>query len=58
MAMTRRVFRLKESMSQVMSPELKLREGWIGKRVQGGHAPQPYRSRTADWGNANKRARA
>jgi hypothetical protein len=41
-----------------MSPELKLREGWIGKRVQGGHAPQPYRSRTADWGNANKRARA
>ena len=58
MAMTRRVFRLAKSMDDVMSPPLKKVEGWIGKRVQGGHAPEPYRSRTADWGNANKRARA
>ncbi len=41
-----------------IAPMPKLREGWIGKRVQGGHAPVAYRSRSADWGMANKRARA
>jgi len=58
MAMTRRVFRIAKPMDDVMSPPLKLVEGTKGKRVQGGNAPEPYRSRTADWGNANKRARA
>jgi hypothetical protein len=35
----------------------KLKQGWIGKRVQGGHAPMPYRQRSNDYGMANKVAR-
>ncbi len=42
----------------VIAPMPELRKGWIGKRVQGGHAPVAYRSRSADWGMANKKARA
>ncbi len=42
----------------VIAPMPELRKGWIGRRVQGGHSPVPYRSRSADWGMANKRARA
>jgi hypothetical protein len=33
-------------------PKLKQR-GTQGKRVQGGHAPMPYRSRTTSWATAN-----
>lgn len=35
----------------------KLKEGWITKRVQGGHAPMPYRQRTTSWSLANAKAR-
>jgi hypothetical protein len=49
---------LSKPMGTVMSPALVIKQGWIGRRVQGGHAPVPYRSRSADWGMANKRARA
>jgi hypothetical protein len=35
----------------------KLKQGWIGKRVQGGHAPVPYRQQSGNFGRANKVAR-
>jgi hypothetical protein len=63
MALTRRVFRIKREkidgkfVPSKIAPPPKLVEGWIGKRVQGGHAPVPYRQRSADWGTANKHAR-
>ncbi len=47
---------LSKAMGYATMPKLK--QGWIGKRVQGGHAPVAYRSRSADWGMANKKARA
>jgi len=36
-------------------PKLKER-GTQGKRVQGGHAPVAFRSRTTSWATANSRA--
>ena len=33
-------------------------EGKLGRKLQGGDKPIPYRSRSADWGMANKKARA
>lgn len=35
----------------------KLKQGWLGKRVQGGAAPVPYRQRCNDYAMANKFAR-
>jgi len=32
-------------------------EGKLGRKLQGGDKPIPYRSRCADWGMANKKAR-
>jgi hypothetical protein len=63
MALTRRVFRIKREkidgkfVPSKIAPPPKLREGWIGKRVQGGHAPVPYRQHSGNWGLANKCAR-
>lgn len=51
-----RVITLTKPMGYAAMP--KLVEGKQGKRVQGGHAPVAYRSRCADWGSANKKARA
>jgi len=31
----------------------KVKQGTQGKRVQGGHAPTPYRQRTTSWASAN-----
>jgi hypothetical protein len=41
----------------VIAPMPKKVEGKLGRKVQGGGKPIPYRSRTADWGMANKKAR-
>lgn len=35
----------------------KLKQGRIGKRVQGGHAPVPYRQHSNNWARANEFAR-
>ena len=35
----------------------KIKEGTNGKRMQGGHAPTPYRQRTTTWASANTWAR-
>jgi hypothetical protein len=36
----------------------KLKEGQYNLRVQGGHAPTPYRTRTTTWAWANRWAKA
>ena len=36
----------------------KLKEGQYNLRVQGGHAPVPYRTRTTSWADANRWAKA
>ena len=50
-----KVFSLDKGKLGVDMPKLK--QGWIGRRVQGGHAPMPYRQRCSDYGMANKGAR-
>jgi len=39
----------------IAMPELK--QGWIGKRMQGGHAPVPFRQHSNNYGRANESAR-
>jgi hypothetical protein len=39
----------------IAMPELK--KGWIGKRVQGGHAPVPFRQHSNNLGRASVCAR-
>ena len=35
----------------------KIKQGWVNKKPQGGHAPVPYRQRCNDYAMANKFAR-
>ena len=51
-----KVFKL--DMGKLGIPMPKKVEGKLGRKVQGGDKPIPYRSRSADWGMANKKARA
>ena len=50
-----KVFKLDKGKLGIDMPKLK--QGWIGKRVQGGHAPVPYRQQCGNFGRANKVAR-
>jgi hypothetical protein len=34
-----------------------LKQGTLGKRMQGGHPPVPYRQHSGNWSRANKFAR-
>jgi hypothetical protein len=35
----------------------KIKQGWINKKPQGGHAPVPFRQHSGNFGRANKFAR-
>ena len=58
-----RVFKLERNkidgvlVPSVIAPMPKKVEGKLGRKLQGGDKPIPYRSRSADWGMANKKAR-
>ena len=51
----RKVHVVRKAVLGIAMPALK--EGWIGKRMQGGHAPVPYRQHSANYGRANEFAR-
>jgi hypothetical protein len=63
MALTRRVFRIKREkidgkfVPSKIAPPPPLKLGTWNMPSQGGHAPVPYRQRSADWGTANRNAR-
>lgn len=50
-----RVHTIKKGTMGIDMPELK--KGWVNKRMQGGHAPVPYRQHSGNLGRANARAR-
>ena len=43
--------------ASVISEMPELKKGWVNKRVQGGHAPVPYRQHSNNMGRANVFAR-
>jgi hypothetical protein len=51
----RKVHIVRKDMLGIAMPKLK--EGWINKRMQGGHAPVPYRQHSNNWARANTFAR-
>jgi hypothetical protein len=51
----RKVHVVKAGVLGVAMPKQK--EGWINKRMQGGHAPVPYRQHSGNFGRANTFAR-
>ena len=50
-----KVHTIKAGVLGVAMPKLKW--GWINKRMQGGHAPVPYRQHSGNLGRANAHAR-
>jgi hypothetical protein len=51
----RKVHIVRKAVLGIAMPALK--EGWIGKRMQGGHAPVPFRQHSNNYGRANTFAR-
>lgn len=51
----RKVYKIESGKLGIAMPKQK--QGWINKRMQGGHAPVPYRQHSANYGRANSFAR-
>lgn len=51
----RKVHIVRKDSLGIAMPELK--QGWVNKRMQGGHAPVPFRQHSNNWTRANTFAR-